>query len=84
MLDNVKEAPARAKDNVVGWWGHSRTFLTQVRNEMERVTWPTRKEVYATTFVVVLTAFMFGIFLYALDLSLDGGMRVVFRLFGAS
>ncbi len=84
MLENVKEAPARAKDSVFGWWGRSRTFLTQVRNEMERVTWPTRKEVYATTSVVVLTAFMFGIFLYALDLSLDGAMRGFFRLFGAS
>ena len=84
MLDNVKEAPARAKDNVVGRWGRSRTFLTQVRNEMERVTWPTRKEVYATTLVVLLTAFMFGIFLYGLDLSLDAAMRGVFRLFGVS
>ena len=38
----------------LGWWQRSREFLTEVRNEMKRVTWPSRKEVYATTVVVIL------------------------------
>ena len=44
----------RARDSVTGWWGRSRRFLSEVRNEMGRVTWPSRKEVYATTVVVIL------------------------------
>ena len=31
-----------------------RLFLSEVRNELKRVTWPSRKEVYATTVVVIL------------------------------
>ena len=36
------------------WWGRGRTFLVEVRAEMRRVTWPTRKEVIATTVVVLV------------------------------
>ena len=43
-------------ESVTGWWGRSRRFLAEVRNEMGRVTWPSRKEVYATTLVVILTS----------------------------
>ena len=42
----------RARESVSGWWGRSRRFLAEVRNETGRVTWPSRKEVYATTIVV--------------------------------
>ena len=31
----------------------ARTFLSEVRNELKKVTWPPRKEVYGTTVVVV-------------------------------
>ena len=39
-------------------------FSTEVRNEMARVTWPTRREVYATTLVVILTSIFFGLYLW--------------------
>ena len=64
----------------VGWWNNSRTFLTEVRNEMRRVTWPSRKEVYATTFVVLVTALFFGIYLYGIDLALTAALRWLFRV----
>ena len=83
MLDQVKEAPARARDSVAGWWGRTRTFLTQVRNEIERVTWPSRKEVYATTVVVILTSIIFGVYLWGIDLVLNAVAGFLFRTFGA-
>ena len=43
---------ARERDRLVA--SASRRFLSEVRNEMGRVTWPTQKEVYATTIVVIL------------------------------
>ena len=48
-----------------------RAFLTEVRAEFAKVTWPGRKEVYATTLVVLLTTFFFGFYLYGLDLILS-------------
>ena len=78
MLEGVKEAPARARGSVVDWWSRSRTFLAQVRNELERVTWPSRKEVYATTVVVILTSILFGVYLWGIDLVLSAIVSFVF------
>jgi preprotein translocase subunit SecE len=74
----------RARESVTGWWAKSRRFLSEVRNEMGRVTWPNRKEVYATTFVVILTSVFFGLYLWLVDLGLDRGIRWVYRLFGGA
>ena len=69
---------------VLGWWDQSRTFLTQVRNELDRVTWPSKKEVYATTFVVVLVSIFFGVYLWGIDLLLNALMGWVFAAFGVA
>jgi preprotein translocase subunit SecE len=68
----------------LGWWQRSREFLTEVRNEMNRVTWPTRREVYATTVVVILTAGFFGLYLFGIDLALNALVQQVFQRFGAA
>jgi preprotein translocase subunit SecE len=74
----------RARDSVTGWWGRSRRFLAEVRNEMSRVTWPSRKEVYATTLVVILTSIFFGVYLWGIDLLLNGIVGWLYRTFGAA
>ena len=84
MVDNLKEAPGKALDGVTGWFGNLRNFLVEVRNELKRVTWPSRKEVYATTMVVILTSVFFGLYLFAVDLLLNNGVQWVFKRFGAA
>ena len=69
---------------MAGWWSRSRRFLSEVRNETARVTWPSRKEVYATTLVVILTSIFFGIYLYGIDLVVSRIMGAIFRSFGAA
>ena len=69
---------------VIGFWDQSRTFLAQVRNELERVTWPSKKEVYATTFVVILTSVFFGMYLWGVDLRLNVLIGWVFAAFGVA
>lgn len=41
-----------------------RAFLHEVRVEMRQVTWPTRHEVFVTTWVVIVTVAFFGIFFF--------------------
>jgi preprotein translocase subunit SecE len=77
MLERVRS------EAVTGWWGRMRTFLTEVRNELKRVTWPSRKEVYATTFVVILTSVFFGVYLFGLDMIFNAVVQWIFRRFGA-
>ena len=48
-----------------------RLFLSEVRNELKRVTWPNSKEVYATTVVVIVVSIFFGLYLFALDFGID-------------
>lgn len=78
-LETVVDATA----GMTGWVTRSRVFLAQVKNEMERVTWPTRKEVYATTLVVILTSVFFGLYLWGIDLVLNRMAGFLFAMFGA-
>jgi preprotein translocase subunit SecE len=84
MAEHEDSLGGRARDSVTGWFGQSRRFLSEVRNEMGRVTWPSRKEVYATTFVVILTSIFFGLYLSVVDLVLNSGISWVYRTFGVS
>jgi preprotein translocase subunit SecE len=68
----------------LGWWGRSQEFFGEVRNEMKRVTWPSRREVYATTVVVLLTAAFFGLYLFGVDLVLNRIVQAIFDRFGAA
>ena len=74
----------KARGNVTGSWASLRTFLAEVRNEVKRVTWPSRKEVYATTFVVIVTSIFFGVYLFVVDLGLNSLIQWVFKRLGAA
>jgi preprotein translocase subunit SecE len=67
----------------LNWWQSTREFLTEVRNEMKRVTWPSQREVYATTIVVILTSVFFGLYLFGVDMILNNAVRWIFNRFGA-
>ena len=76
-FDTVKEAAG-------GRFERARLFLSEVRNELKRVTWPSQKEVYATTVVVILTSAFFGLYLFGLDVLLNAAVNWIFTTFGAA
>jgi preprotein translocase subunit SecE len=76
-FDTVREAAG-------GRFERARLFLSEVRNELKRVTWPSQKEVYATTVVVIATSVFFGVYLFALDSLLLTIFQWVLRKFGAA
>jgi preprotein translocase subunit SecE len=76
-LENMKEATG-------GRVERARLYLSEVRNELRRVTWPTRKEVYATTVVVILTSVFFGLYLWTLDIGIDRVVRWIFQAAGVA
>jgi preprotein translocase subunit SecE len=55
-------------------------FVQQVRQELARVTWPTRKETLVTTGMVFLMVFIAAAFFFAVDQVLAYGMRLVYGL----
>jgi preprotein translocase subunit SecE len=78
MLDTLKDSP----EQVSGWFGRARRFLIEVRAELSRVTWPTRREVWATTIVVIVISVIIGLYLYAWDLVLSRLVALVFDSVG--
>ena len=55
-------------------------FVQQVRQELSRVTWPTRKETMVTTAMVFVMVFIAAIFFFVVDQMLSYGVRVLFGL----
>ena len=90
-MENTKDAPIKVRESSGGllakpgqWWENGRNFIAEVRSELKRVTWPSRREVYATTVVVILTSVLFGVYLWGLDLILSAAVNWVYRMTGAA
>ena len=69
-------------ETVKDWTGRSKQFYLDVRNEMKKVSWPSRQEVISTTIVVVVAVFFFGIYLGMVDRVLGYGLAWIIRYFG--
>ena len=80
MSDNNKELADQKDGRIV----RGRRFLSEVKNELARVSWPARREVWATTLVVIIVSTIFGVYLSAVDLTISAGVRWVFTRFGAA
>jgi preprotein translocase subunit SecE len=74
-------APAGFADEVKSWPQRTKGFYTEVRTEMKKVTTPTRKEVQATTTVVIITVFIFGLYFFVVDFIIQHGIDRLLRFF---
>lgn len=52
-------------------------FISQVRAEVAKVAWPTRREVTTTTIMVLIMASLAAVFFSLVDLAIRGGLAVV-------
>ena len=59
--------------------GELKTFMTEVRSELRRVTWPPKTEVYPTTIVVIVTTIIFGVLLYGVDVLFSNGLAALLK-----
>ena len=64
------------------WIDKTRGFITDVRGELKRTTFPSKREVQGTTAVVVLTVFVFAAYLYVVDTFLFHMIEFVFKWVG--
>lgn len=78
----ITGAAAGVSEKVSGTITGTREFLHDVRVEMKQVTWPSRDDVVATTWVVVATVAFFGVFLWLVDMGVQRGVQYIFKKFG--
>jgi len=65
------------------WWNKTRTFFSEVVTEMKKVTFPSREEVVGTTVVVIITSFVFALFLYVADFAIVKAYEQILKVFGS-
>ena len=57
--------------------GKTNEFLANVKAELKKVTWPTRKDTYSSTMVVIVLVIISAIFLGVVDIVLTRLIRLV-------
>lgn len=62
------------------WWTKTKTFLSEVRVEIGKCYFPGRNEVVSTTVVVLITSFIFALFLWVSDLVIVWATQGIFNL----
>jgi preprotein translocase subunit SecE len=58
---------AQPSNRVVGWFEQTRGFLVGVREEMRKVTWPTREELVKATRMIIVLSVVLGITIGLMD-----------------
>ena len=57
-------------------------FIHQVRSEVSKVVWPTRREVMLTTVMVFILAALTAVFFAIVDILIRGGLQYILAAFG--
>lgn len=52
-------------------------FLANVKSEVKKVTWPSRKDTYSSTIVVIVLVLVVAIFLWFVDMGLSTAIHAV-------
>ncbi len=62
------------------WFEKVKVFLKEVKAEMKKVSWPSRKDVAGTTFVTIVATLALAIYLYFADIIFTFLVKYIYRL----
>ena len=63
------------------WIQRTKDYINELKLEMRRVTWPSRKQVEGTTTVVIISVFAFAAYFAVVDAILKTGTDRLFKFF---
>lgn len=72
----ARPAPTKIKDNFIT---KSLQFLREVKMELRKVTWPSRKQTIGSTVVVLVLVTIIAFFLGAVDIGLSSLVKLVLQ-----
>jgi preprotein translocase SecE subunit len=64
-MDTVQVSPRSNK--LTGWFHRTGGFLTAVRDELRKVTWPTRPELMKATRMIIVLSILLGLTIGLMD-----------------
>ena len=82
MANSIAAAGENFGDRLKSWPERIKSFYNDVRTEMRKVTAPSWKEVRATTTVVIITVFIFGLYFFVIDNVIQRIVNFLFTTFG--
>ena len=62
------------------WPADTKNYVQELQAEMRRVTWPSRKQVRATTGVVIVTVFLFAAYFAVIDTIIARAITKAFQV----
>ena len=68
--------------SISGTFNRMRSFLTETRSEMKKVTFPSREEVVGTTIVVLVASVIFAFYLWLADLVILQVFEWIYQVIG--
>lgn len=77
----AKTGPAAWLQTVQRWPADLSSYIDGLKREMRLVTWPNRRQVQATTIVVLVTVFVFAVFFGVVDYLLALGQTSLYERF---
>jgi preprotein translocase subunit SecE len=69
-------AAVKSKDNI---FSKSAQFLREVKVELKKVTWPSRKQTVGSTIVVIVLVMLISLFLGVVDFGISSLIRMVLQ-----
>ena len=78
-MANTAAASDDSFGSIKAWPERIKSFYNDVRTEMRKVTAPSLKEVQATTAVVIITVFLFGVYFFIIDNLIGRGVDFLFH-----
>jgi preprotein translocase subunit SecE len=77
------QEPDRERDrrHTMNWFNKLKEFLQETRSEIRKVSFPSRDEVVGTTIIVLITSFVFAVYLYGVDILIQKGYIELVRIF---
>ena len=73
----IKTRPKKPVEKGPGFVQKTKQFFREVKVELKKVTWPTRKETVASTSVVLIVVFLVSIFLGVVDIALSRALKIL-------
>ncbi len=52
-------------------------YIKDVQNEMSKVSWPTRSELYESTVIVIFLSIILAIFVFSVDTGLTAILKII-------
>ena len=69
-------------ESIKTWPTAVQNYFGELKLEMRRVTWPSRKQVESTTIVVIITVFAFAAYFQVVDKVLGDGILQITKVLG--